>query len=176
MSHRRVHAKRSGSGRCLSRRSGPRRRRNRGISWWRSDSRESRSFDVRRSWTLYSARNRFVGRFNFFADQNMVLIAFFRWSRRTDVHSTMRWLQVLSFEKDKFVRTNQVIIIIVFTDWILSFINLWYIKWRYCRLTQGKGVMPDGTSRFSCKGQSLLHFMGCSTFSEYTVGCRYICR
>lgn len=37
------------------------------------------------------------------------------------------------------------------------------------RATQGKGVMPDGTSRFSCKGQTLLHFMGCSTFSEYTV-------
>ena len=29
--------------------------------------------------------------------------------------------------------------------------------------------MPDGTSRFKCKGQSLLHFMGCSTFSQYTV-------
>jgi len=37
------------------------------------------------------------------------------------------------------------------------------------RLTQGKGVMPDGTSRFTCKGKSLYHFMGCSTFSEYTV-------
>lgn len=29
--------------------------------------------------------------------------------------------------------------------------------------------MPDGTSRFTCKGQTLAHFMGCSTFSEYTV-------
>jgi len=29
--------------------------------------------------------------------------------------------------------------------------------------------MPDGTSRFSCKGKPLFHFMGCSTFSEYTV-------
>lgn len=37
------------------------------------------------------------------------------------------------------------------------------------RLTQGKGLMPDGTSRFTCKGQSLAHYMGCSTFSEYTV-------
>jgi len=37
------------------------------------------------------------------------------------------------------------------------------------RITQGKGVMPDGTSRFTCKGQSLFHFMGTSTFSEYTV-------
>uniref|UniRef100_A0A3Q3W5V1 S-(hydroxymethyl)glutathione dehydrogenase n=1 Tax=Mola mola TaxID=94237 RepID=A0A3Q3W5V1_MOLML len=36
-------------------------------------------------------------------------------------------------------------------------------------LQQGKGVMPDGTTRFSCKGKSLFHFMGCSTFSEYTV-------
>jgi S-(hydroxymethyl)glutathione dehydrogenase/alcohol dehydrogenase len=37
------------------------------------------------------------------------------------------------------------------------------------RLTQGKGVMPDGTTRFTCKGKSLFHFMGCSTFAEYTV-------
>lgn len=37
------------------------------------------------------------------------------------------------------------------------------------RSTQGAGVMPDGTSRFTCKGQSLFHFMGTSTFSEYTV-------
>lgn len=38
-----------------------------------------------------------------------------------------------------------------------------------CRITQGRGLMPNGTSRFSCKGKSLFHFMGCSTFSEYTV-------
>uniref|UniRef100_A0A023F8E1 S-(hydroxymethyl)glutathione dehydrogenase n=1 Tax=Triatoma infestans TaxID=30076 RepID=A0A023F8E1_TRIIF len=37
------------------------------------------------------------------------------------------------------------------------------------RTTQGKGVMPDGTSRFKCDGKELFHFMGCSTFSEYTV-------
>lgn len=37
------------------------------------------------------------------------------------------------------------------------------------RDTQGRGVMPDGTSRFTCKGKSLFHFMGTSTFSEYTV-------
>ena len=29
--------------------------------------------------------------------------------------------------------------------------------------------MPDGTVRFSCKGKEVFHFMGCSTFSEYTV-------
>lgn len=29
--------------------------------------------------------------------------------------------------------------------------------------------MPDGTSRFKCKGQTVSHFMGCSSFSEYTV-------
>lgn len=29
--------------------------------------------------------------------------------------------------------------------------------------------MPDGTSRFTCNGKTLYHFMGCSTFSEYTV-------
>ena len=37
------------------------------------------------------------------------------------------------------------------------------------RATQGKGVMPDGTSRFSYQGKPLFHYMGCSTFSEYTV-------
>ncbi|WP_447926680.1 MULTISPECIES: S-(hydroxymethyl)glutathione dehydrogenase/class III alcohol dehydrogenase [unclassified Vreelandella] len=37
------------------------------------------------------------------------------------------------------------------------------------RATQGKGVMPDGTSRFSLDGQKLHHYMGTSTFSEYTV-------
>jgi S-(hydroxymethyl)glutathione dehydrogenase/alcohol dehydrogenase len=37
------------------------------------------------------------------------------------------------------------------------------------RVTQGKGLMPDGTSRFSSKGKQILHFMGTSTFSEYTV-------
>ena len=37
------------------------------------------------------------------------------------------------------------------------------------RATQGKGVMPDGTSRFSLKGQTIHHYMGCSTFSNYTV-------
>jgi S-(hydroxymethyl)glutathione dehydrogenase/alcohol dehydrogenase len=37
------------------------------------------------------------------------------------------------------------------------------------RATQGRGVMPDGTSRFTCKGKPLLHFMGTSTFSQYTV-------
>ncbi len=37
------------------------------------------------------------------------------------------------------------------------------------RATQGKGLMPDGTSRFSYNGQAIHHYMGCSTFSEYTV-------
>ncbi|PKP77334.1 MAG: S-(hydroxymethyl)glutathione dehydrogenase, partial [Alphaproteobacteria bacterium HGW-Alphaproteobacteria-3] len=37
------------------------------------------------------------------------------------------------------------------------------------RTTQGKGVMPDGTSRFSWKGKPVLHYMGCSTFANYTV-------
>jgi len=37
------------------------------------------------------------------------------------------------------------------------------------RATQGRGVMPDGTSRFSSNGNKVLHFMGTSTFSEYTV-------
>ena len=37
------------------------------------------------------------------------------------------------------------------------------------RVTQGKGVMPDGTSRFSVNGKPILHFMGTSTFSEHTV-------
>jgi len=37
------------------------------------------------------------------------------------------------------------------------------------RVTQGKGVMPDGTSRFSLKGKPLYHYMGTSTFANYTV-------
>lgn len=37
------------------------------------------------------------------------------------------------------------------------------------RETQGLGVMPDGTSRFSLDGQMLRHYMGCSTFSSFTV-------
>jgi S-(hydroxymethyl)glutathione dehydrogenase/alcohol dehydrogenase len=37
------------------------------------------------------------------------------------------------------------------------------------RTTQGRGVMPDGSSRFSYRGKPLLHYMGCSTFSNFTV-------
>ena len=37
------------------------------------------------------------------------------------------------------------------------------------RSTQGQGLMPDGTSRFSVDGDPILHYMGCSTFSNYTV-------
>ena len=37
------------------------------------------------------------------------------------------------------------------------------------RVTQGRGVMPDGTGRFTWKGKSIHHYMGTSTFSEYTV-------
>jgi S-(hydroxymethyl)glutathione dehydrogenase/alcohol dehydrogenase len=37
------------------------------------------------------------------------------------------------------------------------------------RETQGRGLMPDGTSRFSKDGKPIFHYMGCSTFAEYTV-------
>src|SRR5690242_14460513 len=37
------------------------------------------------------------------------------------------------------------------------------------RATQGKGVMPDGSSRFSLAGKPLHHYMGCSTFANFTV-------
>src|SRR5918911_1348951 len=37
------------------------------------------------------------------------------------------------------------------------------------RATQGKGMMPDGTSRFSLDGKPLHHYMGCSTFANFTV-------
>ncbi len=37
------------------------------------------------------------------------------------------------------------------------------------RETQGQGVMPDGSSRFSLDGEPILHYMGCSTFSNFTV-------
>ena len=36
-------------------------------------------------------------------------------------------------------------------------------------LFQGKGVMPDGTTRLSKDGKDIYHFMGCSTFAEYAV-------
>ena len=37
------------------------------------------------------------------------------------------------------------------------------------RATQGQGLMPDGKSRFSCAGATVFHYMGCSTFSNFTV-------
>ena len=37
------------------------------------------------------------------------------------------------------------------------------------RATQGQGLMPDGTSRFSFEGKPLLHYMGCSTFSNLSL-------
>ena len=37
------------------------------------------------------------------------------------------------------------------------------------RATQGKGLMPDGTSRFTLDGEPIFHYMGCSTFSNFTV-------
>ena len=37
------------------------------------------------------------------------------------------------------------------------------------RATQGKGLMPDGTSRFSLGNERIYHYMGCSTFSNFTV-------
>ena len=37
------------------------------------------------------------------------------------------------------------------------------------RTTQGRGLMPDGSSRFSFQGKPVLHYMGCSTFANYTV-------
>ncbi len=37
------------------------------------------------------------------------------------------------------------------------------------RATQGKGLMPDGTSRFSLNGKPVFHYMGCSTFANHTV-------
>lgn len=37
------------------------------------------------------------------------------------------------------------------------------------RATQGQGLMPDGSSRFSLDGRPILHYMGCSTFSNFTV-------
>src|SRR5271167_1397813 len=37
------------------------------------------------------------------------------------------------------------------------------------RATQGKGLMPDGSSRFSCNGETVFHYMGTSTFANFTV-------
>jgi len=43
------------------------------------------------------------------------------------------------------------------------------------RSTQGQGLMPDATSRFTINGKPIFHFMGCSTFSEYTVVAEISC-
>src|SRR5665811_36422 len=43
------------------------------------------------------------------------------------------------------------------------------IRDRLIRGTQGKGLMPDATSRFSLDGKPIFHYMGTSTFSNYTV-------
>jgi len=40
------------------------------------------------------------------------------------------------------------------------------------RATQGQGVMPDKTVRYKCRGKDVYHFMGCSSFSEYSVVCQ----
>ena len=37
------------------------------------------------------------------------------------------------------------------------------------RETQGRGVMPDGSTRFTCNGKDIFHYMGTSTFSEYSI-------
>jgi hypothetical protein len=51
----------------------------------------------------------------------------------------------------------------------MFFIDSHYIIFFNSRITQGRGQMPDGTTRFTSNGQQVFHFMGCSTFSEYTV-------
>lgn len=45
------------------------------------------------------------------------------------------------------------------------------IVFENCRATQGQGVMPDKTVRYKCQGKDVYHFMGCSSFSEYSVVC-----
>ena len=58
---------------------------------------------------------------------------------------------------------------------LLNVVNVSFVlsgKTNLCqaiRETQGKGLMPDGTSRFSYKGKTLFHYMGTSTFANYTV-------
>ena len=65
-------------------------------------------------------------------------------------------------------------------DHVIPFIRRSVVSVKFCRsgktnlcqkirATQGKGLMPDGTTRFFKDGQPIYHYMGCSTFSEYTV-------
>ncbi len=42
------------------------------------------------------------------------------------------------------------------------------------RATQGQGLMPDKTVRYKCQGKDVYHFMGCSSFSEYSVVCHIV--
>lgn len=51
----------------------------------------------------------------------------------------------------------------------INFNSTLTVCFKFYRGTQGRGLMPDETSRFTCKGKTLYHFMGTSTFSEYTV-------
>lgn len=46
---------------------------------------------------------------------------------------------------------------------------MYLLKFILLRITQGRGLMPDGTTRFSIDGKPVFHYMGTSTFSEYTV-------
>lgn len=46
--------------------------------------------------------------------------------------------------------------------------KLMYMVFAVCAI-QGSGLMPDQATRFRCNGKELYHFMGCSTFSKYTV-------
>lgn len=48
-------------------------------------------------------------------------------------------------------------------DFVLSIVSIGF------RATQGQGLMPDKTVRYRCQGKDVYHFMGCSSFSEYSV-------
>jgi S-(hydroxymethyl)glutathione dehydrogenase/alcohol dehydrogenase len=48
-----------------------------------------------------------------------------------------------------------------------------YLCFQAIRAYTGKGVMPDETKRFTCKGKELYHYMGVSSFSKYTVVSQY---
>lgn len=69
---------------------------------------------------------------------------------------------------------TRLVILVYFSEWSLFLKNkkphsIPPVPFLFFRVTQGKGLMPDGTSRFTCKGKTILHYMGTSTFSEYTV-------
>lgn len=93
----------------------------------------------------------------------------------------LRWNQAITCFLSTFLSAESVNTVIIPTQtcvkkwgkhkhWHLKTVSTsCWCPFLFSRITQGRGVMPDNTTRFRCKGQQVYHYMGTSTFSEYTV-------